>query len=133
MLVDTINQGAKYPAAMHDSDGELLTGERTYRLHLPPDVPAALYWALTVYNPKDGTMPITDQKFPSINALNKPQYNEDGSIEIYFGPEKPGEVHERNWLQTVPDHVWLVGLRLYGTKASFYTQEWKPDDIVRMG
>lgn len=131
MLVDTVNKGAKYPAAMHDSDGELLTGERNYRLHLPPDVPVALYWALTVYNPKDGTMPITDQKFPSINALNKPQYNEDGSIDIYFGPEKPGEVYERNWIQTVPDNVWLVGLRLYGTKASFYTQEWKPDDIVR--
>ncbi len=132
MLNDTVDKGAKYPAAMHDADGELLTGERTYRLHLPPDVPAALYWALTVYNPKDGTMPITDQKFPSINALNKPQYNEDGSIDIYFGPEKPGEVHERNWLQTMPDHVWLVGLRLYGTKASFYTQKWKPDDIVRI-
>jgi hypothetical protein len=29
--------------------------------------------------------------------------------------------------------VWLVGFRLYGTKSPFYTQEWKPDDIVLMG
>jgi hypothetical protein len=67
MANDTINQGSKYPFAMRDKDGELLDGSNTYKFHLPANIPAKLYWAVTIYNPVDGTMPQTDQPFPSRN------------------------------------------------------------------
>ena len=42
MVMDTINAGSKYPAALRDKDGDLLDGSNAYKLHLPPGMPAAL-------------------------------------------------------------------------------------------
>jgi hypothetical protein len=46
----------KYPVALRDARGDFLNGSNTYKLHLPPDPPAALFWAVTAYNITDGTM-----------------------------------------------------------------------------
>ena len=132
MVVGTINKGAKYPATILDADGNVLSGENRYRMHIPPDIPAWLYWAVTTYNPYDGSMQVTGQKFPTINSLDKLAYNEDGSIDLYFGPEQPQGVDSHNWIQTLPNKVFLVGFRLYGTKLAFFTKEWKPEDIVKI-
>jgi hypothetical protein len=67
MANDTINQGSKYPFTIRDKDGYLLDGSHTYKLHLPAGIPAKLYWAVTIYNPADGTMLQTDQPFASRN------------------------------------------------------------------
>jgi hypothetical protein len=34
----------------HDASGQKLRGERTYRLRVPPNVPARQFWAVTVYD-----------------------------------------------------------------------------------
>ncbi len=47
MVMRTTGAGSKYPYAIRDADGEFLNGSNTYRLHLPPDPPAALFWAVT--------------------------------------------------------------------------------------
>jgi hypothetical protein len=132
MALDMINRGAKYPSTMRDKDGELLDGSKTYKLHLPAGIPAKLYWAVTIYNPADGTMPQTTQPFPSRNQFDKPQYNQDGSLDLYFGPTKPNNVNEKNWIQTLDGRAFLVTIRLYGAEASFYDQTWKPDDVVKL-
>jgi hypothetical protein len=132
MANDTINQGSKYPFAMRDKDGNLLDGSHTYRLHLPAGVPAKLYWAVTIYNPVDGTMPQTDQPFPSRNQFDKPPMNSDGSLDIYFGPTKPDGIDARNWIQTLPNRAFIAALRLNGVAAEFYDQTWKPDDVVKV-
>jgi hypothetical protein len=72
MVNDIINHGSKYPATLRDGTGALLEGSSTYTLHLPAPIPALLFWAVTIYNPVDGTMPLTDQPFPSRNGLDKP-------------------------------------------------------------
>ena len=46
MAVNMVNVGAKYPVAFRDADGNLLTGENSYKLHLPPDIPAAIFWSV---------------------------------------------------------------------------------------
>ncbi len=45
------NVGAKYPAAFVDADGDFLDGGKAYKLHLPPRIPAAIFWSATVYDP----------------------------------------------------------------------------------
>ncbi|MCA0403565.1 MAG: DUF1254 domain-containing protein [Proteobacteria bacterium] len=132
MVVDTINLGSKYPTALRDKDGDLLDGSHTYKLHLPAHIPAKLYWAITIYNPEDGTMPQTNQAFPSINQFNKPIYNQDGSLDIYFAPNKPSDVDEKNWIQTLPNRAFLATIRLYGTEAAFFNQTWRPDDLIKI-
>ena len=132
MVMRTLDAGSKYPFTARDADGEFLNGANAYRLHLPPDPPAALFWAVTAYNVTDGTMPETPQLLPSINGFNEVAKNQDGSIDLWFGPEKPGAAPASNWIQTVKDRNFLVALRLYGTGVEFFDQSWKPDDVVKV-
>lgn len=128
----TTGAGAKYPFAIRDVDGEFLDGATTYRLHLPPNPPAALFWAATAYNITDGTMPETDQLLPSTNGYYDIPKNDDGSIDLWFGPAQPDGVVDTAFIKTVPGRNFVVAFRLYGTGVEFYDQSWKPDDFVRV-
>lgn len=132
MVMRTIGAGSKYPFAVRDASGEFLNGTNSYKLHLPPNPPAALFWAVTAYNITDGTMVETAQLMPSINAYNKVATNTDGSVDLWFGPSKPANAPESNFIQTVSGRNFLVALRLYGTGIEFYDQTWKPDDVVKV-
>jgi hypothetical protein len=124
--------GSKYPMTPWDADGDYLTGERTYRLHLPPNPPAKLFWAVTLYNPEYGTMVDNGQPFPSINSLGKVEQNGDGSYDLYFGPELPPGKSASNWIKTNAGQGYIVALRLYGPEKPFFDQTWIPNDVVKM-
>jgi hypothetical protein len=111
---------------------DFLNGSNTYRLRLPPNPPAGLFWAVTAYNITDGTMPETEQLLPSTNGYYDIPKNNDGSIHIWFGPEKPEGVADAAFIQTVPRRNFVVALRLYGAENAFYDQNWKPDDFVKV-
>ena len=130
MAIKMDNVGAKYPAAYVDADGDFLRGDQNYVLHLPPDIPAAIFWSVTVYDPITGSGLDNGQPFPSINTMDKPVMNPDGSTDIYFGPKSPGE--GKNYLATIPDKGWFTLIRLYGPKQAFFDQTWKPDDIKKV-
>jgi hypothetical protein len=132
MVMRSIDAGSKYPVALRDADGEFLSGSNSYKLHLPKDPPAALFWAVTAYNITDGTMTAAAQRMPSINGMNKVKTNADGTVDLYFSPERAADVPESNWIQTVKGRAFLVALRLYGTGTEFYDQTWKPDDVVKV-
>ena len=65
------------------------SGTNTYKLSLPKDIPAALFWSVTVYDSVTGSGLDNGQPFPSLNAMDKPPENTDGSTDIYFGPIRP--------------------------------------------
>lgn len=132
MVMRTLGAGSKYPFATRDAAGEFLNGSNSYRLHLPPHPPAALFWAVTAYNITDGTMVEAPQLMPSINGFNKVAVNGDGSVDIWFGPSKPDAAPDSNFIQTAGDRNFLVALRLYGTGVEFFDQSWKPDDVVKV-
>jgi hypothetical protein len=132
MVMRTLGAGSKYPVAYRDAKGEFLNGSNTYKLHLPPHPPAALFWAVTAYNITDGTMVEAPQLMPSINGFNKVATNSDGSVDLWFGPSKPGGAPDSNFIQTVNGRNFLVALRLYGTGVEFFDQTWKPDDVLKM-
>lgn len=133
MNIHSTGAGSKYPFSYHDADGEFLHGSHTYRLHLPAGVPAGLFWAATAYNITDGTMPETDQLLPSTNGYYDIPTSDDGSIDLWFGPEQPDGVVDAAFVKTVPGRHFLVALRLYGTEHAFYDQTWRPDDLVKVG
>jgi hypothetical protein len=132
MVMRTIGAGSKYPFAVRDADGEFLNGSNTYKLHLPANPPAGLFWAVTAYNVTDGTMPETEQLLPSTNGYYDVPKNADGSIDIWFGPKQPKGVADSAFIQTVPERHFLAALRLYGTEVEFFDQTWKPDDVVKV-
>ena len=54
MISSRVGVGAKYTAAFKDSNGEFLMGSETYKITLPADVPANLFWSITAYDAKYG-------------------------------------------------------------------------------
>ena len=132
MVNDDVNSGSKYPSTYRDKDGVPLDGSHAYRLHLPAPIPAALYWTATIYNPEDGTMPQTEQPFPSRNQFDRPPTNADGSINLFFAPDKPNGVDSKSWIQTLKGRAFMLTIRLYGAEAPYFDQTWKPDDVVRL-
>lgn len=132
MVMRTTGAGSKYPYTIRDADGDLLQGGKSYKLRMPPNPPAALFWAVTAYNVTDGTMPETEQLLPSTNGYYDIPKNDDGSVDIWFGPAKPEGVADSAFIQTVPGRNFVVCLRLYGAEDAFYDQTWKPDDITKV-
>jgi hypothetical protein len=74
-----------------DAAGNFLSGATLYRLHLPNGIPAKLFWSVTVYDGLTASGLDNGQPFPSINTMDKPATNADGSTDIYFGPTSPGD------------------------------------------
>src|SRR5277367_6652525 len=50
MVSKTPGVGQVYLSAYKDKDGDWLDGARSYRLRVPPDVPAKQFWSATVYD-----------------------------------------------------------------------------------
>ena len=131
MVVDFIEEGAKYPSTWRDADGNFLEGGNTYQLHLPPNIPAANFWSVTVYDSIGASGLQNGQPLPSLNSMDKPAQNADGSYDLYFGPKAP-DGKQANWVATVPGKGYFVILRLYSPKEAFFKQTWKPDDLKRV-
>lgn len=130
MAVNMENVGAKYPNAFKDADGDYLSGDQNYRLTLPKDIPAAIFWSVTVYDPITGSGLDNGQAFPSLNTMDKPKQNADGTTDIYYGPTSPGE--GKNWIATLPGKGFFTILRLYGPKKAFFDKSWKPGDLEKI-
>jgi hypothetical protein len=64
--------------------------------------------------------------------LDDLQYNEDGSVVLYFGPELPEGAPESNWLRTVPGKGWFTLFRLYSPTEAFFDQSWRPGDFEKI-
>jgi hypothetical protein len=132
MAMRMVGLGSQYALAMVDADGEPLEGARSYRLRLPADVPAEDFWSIVVYDPQTRSELQTAQPLPGRNGQRDAlDYNDDGSVELVFGPEPPS-VPPDNWIQTIPGKGWFAVLRLYGPLEPWFDQTWKPGDIVRI-
>ena len=127
----TAGPGAAYLIGFRDSDGKLFAGSKTYVLRLPAAIPVKDFWSATVYDALTASGLNNGQPFPSLNAMNKPVQNADGSTDVYFGPEAPTG-KEKNWLATVPGKGYFVIFRLYGPTEPFFDQSWKPSDIEKV-
>ena len=111
-----------------DAVSNPLTGERSYRFHLPPNMPATEYWSVVVYDSQTKLIIKNDQLWPSVYRTSKGLVvNQDGSIDVRFGPEWPSG--KNNMIQTIPGKGWTMILRLYGTMETLNDQTWRPGEI----
>ena len=131
MISQIPGKGAKYMIGFTDSDGTALSGGTNYKINLPPNIPAANFWSVTLYDAENASGLANGQHFPSFGSRDKPEQNPDGSIDVYLGPEAP-EGHKGNWLATVPGKGYFVILRLYAPTEAAINKTWIPGDIEKI-
>jgi hypothetical protein len=64
MISQIPGKGAKYMVAFTDSAGTPLSGGASYRVKLPPNVPAENFWSLTLYEAENSSGYANGQPFP---------------------------------------------------------------------
>ena len=131
MVAKMVGKGSQYALATMDAAGNPLDGGKSYKLNLPPKVPAARFWSVCLYDPQTRSELQTGQPYPSKNnTRDKMVANADGSIDLYFGP--PGSApngKEANWLETKPGKGWFTLLRAYGPLEPWFDKTWRPGEI----
>lgn len=132
MTEKMVGEGSQYAAAFVDAKGNPLDGSKTYKVHMPPNIPAKNFWSFTLYDNQTRSMLQTDQQSPAAGSLTKGLLvNTDGSVDVYFGPKAPAG-KENNWVQTVPGKGWNTLLRLYGPLEPWFNKTWRPGEIEPM-
>lgn len=121
--------GSLYFYTPRDATGAFLDGAKSYKLNVPGPVPAGLFWSVTVYDSETRTIIDTDLGRGAVRTMfENPQPNEDGSFDIYFGPDAPlGK--ENQWVKTIPGKGWFTFLRIYGPQAPIFDDTWVLPDI----
>ncbi len=129
MAVAHPGAGSDYGIAFRDAQKKAFDGSKTYKLHLPPDVPVNNFWAVTKYDTQTRSMLQTRQTFPTVGSQTKGmKKNADGSYDVYFAPEAP-KGKDGNWVQTVPGKSWFTILRMYGPLEPWIKKTWRPSEI----
>jgi hypothetical protein len=125
--------GSQYLMTVKDADGNRLDGGQSYQVTLPPDIPAARFWSITLYDNETRSMLQTPQRFPRAGSQSFPTPaatpNDDGSTTITFGPNTPDDGPESNWIQTAEGKGWFPILRLYSPLEPFFDKSWRPSEI----
>ena len=83
-----------YLSAYKDKAGQWLDGGRSYRLRVPPNPPIKLFWSVTLYDVDTRALILNEQKIADRSSRMDLRKNEDGSVDIYCGPNSAGRVRE---------------------------------------
>jgi hypothetical protein len=120
-----------YLAATKDATGTPLRGDQTYRLRVPPKVPAKQFWAVTVYDFETAAF-VREAPRVELNSYNQEmQKNADGSVDVFFGPAAPSG-KDANWIATALGKPWLTLFRFYGPDKRLFDKTWTLPDIEKM-
>jgi hypothetical protein len=121
--------GSQYLAAFRDANDEFFNGAKTYTVTLPPGIPQARFWSLTLYDNQTRSMLVTPQRFPRAGSQAYPTpaavANPDGSTTIHVGPARPADAPDGNWIQTMPGRGFFAILRLYSPLQPFFDKSWR--------
>lgn len=127
-----VGAGSQYVVAFVDATGEPLDGGKTYRLRVPPNVPANNFWSIIVYDTQTRSMLQTGQEWPSVTSQDSDfRTSADGSADVHFGPQPPAGGH--NWIQTLPGKGWWAMFRLYGPLEPWFDKTWRLPEIETIG
>jgi hypothetical protein len=122
--------GSQYASSNFDSSGGAFDGSKTYRLHVPANVPVKDFWSVVLYDTQTRSMLQTDQQFPSLSSQTNPKANGDGTVDVYFSPARPANA--TNWVQAIPGKSWFTIFRLYGPLQPWFDKSWKLPDIEKV-
>jgi len=133
MCMRLVGIGSQYLIGNLDANSKALDGAKTYKLELPANIPARKFWSITLYDNQSRSMLQTDQRWPRAGSQSFPspaaEQNADGSTTLWFGPKKPIDVPEGNFVMTNPDKGWFSILRFYFPEKSFFDKTWRAGEV----
>ena len=110
-----------------------LDGGKIYKVTLSKKIPGGKFWSFTVYDNQTRSMLQTPQRFPRAGSQTYPTpaavANSNGATIIYFGPSKPADAKDGNWIQPAPGKGWFTIPRLYSPLEPFFTKTWRQSEI----
>lgn len=120
--------GQFYLFVSRDKANNVLDGNKTYILHVPPKPPVEQYWSVVLYD-FDTHALIRDMSWSSRSSLATDLVkNADGSVDVYFGPKAPTG-RESNWIPTKAGGRFEALFRLYGQTKPLFEKTWVLPDI----
>ena len=131
--VERLGAGTFYFVGAKDTTGAWLDGGEDYKLTVPADAPAKQFWSAVVHDVETAAwftdLPINKEGIASFTeGLEK---NQDGSVDIYFGPKAP-QGKETNWLPTVPGKKFFLIFRFYRPEPALFDKSWKLNDVEKL-
>ena len=120
--------GQVYLETSKDKAGHWLEGAKSYRIHVPANVPARQFWSITLYDNVTRGPVITDQGSADISSRKDIDVNADGSVDVYFGPTKPAGSN-KNYIKTLPGRGWFPYFRFYGPGEAYFDKTWQLEDF----
>jgi hypothetical protein len=127
----TLGFGQVYLETSKDKAGQWLDGGKTYRLHVPPNPPVKQFWSITLYDNVTRGPVITDEGAADLSSRHDLKVNEDGSVELWFGPKRPERA--QNWVKTEAGKGWFPYFRFYGPTEAYFDKTWRLPDIEPVG
>lgn len=123
-----LGKATVYLSTWFDAHGHRLSGDRTYRLHVPPGVPATQFWALTIYDAATAGFIRESPRIEINSYAGNLTTNADGSVDLYVGPSAPAG-KEANWSYTAPRSRWFTIFRMYGPTEAAFDRTWELPDF----
>lgn len=102
-------------------------GNKNYRLRVPANPPVKRFWAVTVYDPINRSLADFGGNI-NIGSMDNPEVNEDGSVDVHFGPEAPAG-KGRNFIKTAPKKGFFAVFRFYGPLEGYIEETWTLNDF----
>ena len=126
--IKTYGTATFYMDLAETPDGQWLDGGKNYKLEMPPNVPVRNFWAITTYDLETASYIRNVEKSSVDNTQKQLQWNDDGSVDIYFGPTAP-KGKESNWLPTDPKRRFFLLARFYGPEPALFDGSFELNDI----
>jgi hypothetical protein len=130
MTTKTPGQGQAYLSSYRDKHGQWFDGAKSYRLHVPANVPAKQWWSVALYDIETRCFMDTPYDKAELGSRSDTIRNADGSVDLTFGPTAPKGEAEKNWIPTVPGRAWFTYFRLYAPLQPYFDASWELPDIA---
>ena len=129
LISTTPGAGTAYLTSFKDKNDLFLDGGKNYRLRVPANPPVERFWAISAYDPTTRSLlDVGGNENKSVGSLDNPAVNDDGTVDVYFGPTAPAG-QEKNWVPTHPDKGFFLVFRFYGPTEGFIEKSWVLNDL----
>jgi hypothetical protein len=129
--IKRLGAGQFYSISIRDREGDAFDGGKTYRLHVPANIPVNQYWSVTAYDRQTHALIKGMPRASRASNAAEVQKNTDGSVDIYFGPKAPSG-KDSNWVPTDAARKFELMARFYAPRPEFFEKTWILPDVEKV-